>query len=57
MEEVVIAGPTCDSADIMYEHYKYGLPLNLASGDRLYWLSPAPTPPATVRWSSTASRR
>ncbi|MGQ7959591.1 type III PLP-dependent enzyme [Pseudomonas sp. SP16.1] len=39
MEEVVIAGPTCDSADIMYEHYKYGLPLNLASGDRLYWLS------------------
>ena len=22
MEEVVIAGPTCDSADIMYEHYK-----------------------------------
>ncbi|MCC6073767.1 type III PLP-dependent enzyme [Pseudomonas sp. GCM10022188] len=39
MEEVVIAGPTCDSADIMYESYKYGLPLNLASGDRLYWLS------------------
>ncbi len=39
LEEVVIAGPTCDSADIMYEHYKYGLPLNLAAGDRLYWLS------------------
>ncbi|TRX76198.1 type III PLP-dependent enzyme [Pseudomonas mangiferae] len=39
MEEVVIAGPTCDSADIMYEHYKYGLPLNLSIGDRLYWLS------------------
>lgn len=39
MEEVVIAGPTCDSADVMYEHYKYGLPLNLAIGDRLYWLS------------------
>ena len=39
MEEVIIAGPTCDSADIMYEHYKYGLPLNLSSGDRLYWLS------------------
>ena len=38
-EEVVIAGPTCDSADIMYENYKYGLPLNLSSGDRLYWLS------------------
>lgn len=39
MEEVVIAGPTCDSADIMYENYKYGLPLNLAAEDRLYWLS------------------
>ena len=38
-EEVVIAGPTCDSADIMYENYKYGLPLNLAAEDRLYWLS------------------
>ena len=39
LEEAVIAGPTCDSADIMYENYKYGLPLNLATGDRLYWLS------------------
>src|SRR5690606_24850525 len=39
LEEVVLAGPTCDSADIMYENYKYGLPLNLAIGDRLYWLS------------------
>ena len=39
LEEAVIAGPTCDSADIMYEDYKYGLPLNLAIGDRMYWLS------------------
>ncbi len=39
LENVIIAGPTCDSADIMYENYKYGLPLNLATGDRLYWLS------------------
>lgn len=39
LEDVVIAGPTCDSADIMYESYKYGLPLNLAIGDRMYWLS------------------
>ena len=39
LEEAVIAGPTCDSADIMYENYMYGLPLNLAIGDRLYWLS------------------
>ncbi|MAB24059.1 MULTISPECIES: type III PLP-dependent enzyme [Pseudomonas] len=39
LEDAVIAGPTCDSADIMYENYKYGLPLNLAIGDRMYWLS------------------
>src|SRR5690606_36418980 len=38
-EEVVLAGPTCDSADILYENYKYELPLNLAMGDRLYWFS------------------
>jgi ornithine decarboxylase len=36
---VVIAGPTCDSADIMYENSHYQLPLNLAIGDRLYWLT------------------
>jgi ornithine decarboxylase len=39
LEDVVLAGPTCDSADIMYEDYKYPLPLNLAIGDRLYWFS------------------
>lgn len=39
LEEAVIAGPTCDSADIMYEDYKYNLPLNLSIGDRLYWFS------------------
>lgn len=39
LEEAVIAGPTCDSADILYENYKYGLPLNLAIGDRMYWMS------------------
>jgi ornithine decarboxylase len=39
MEEAVIAGPTCDSADIMYEDHKYELPLNLDIGDRLYWFS------------------
>ena len=39
LEEAVIAGPTCDSADIMYENYMYGLPLNLAIGDRMYWIS------------------
>ena len=39
VEEVIIAGPTCDSADILYEDYKYKLPLNLAISDRIYWLS------------------
>jgi ornithine decarboxylase len=38
-EEVVIAGPTCDSMDIMYENHRYPLPLSLEIGDRLYWLS------------------
>lgn len=39
LEDAVIAGPTCDSADILYEDHKYPLPLNLAIGDRLYWFS------------------
>jgi ornithine decarboxylase len=38
-QQAVIAGPTCDSADIMYEHDKPRLPLSLEIGDRLYWLS------------------
>lgn len=37
--DVVLAGPTCDSLDIIYEHFQYKLPLSLESGDRLYWLS------------------
>ncbi|MCQ2584726.1 MAG: type III PLP-dependent enzyme [Treponema sp.] len=37
--EVILAGPTCDSADIMYEDYKYKLPVSLKAGDKLYWLS------------------
>lgn len=36
---VILAGPTCDSMDIMYEEYKYELPLELKSGDRLYFHS------------------
>ena len=37
--EVILAGPTCDSADIMYENDKYKLPIDLKAGDRLYWLT------------------
>ena len=38
-EDFIIAGPTCDSVDTMYENFQYELPLNLSIGDRLYWLS------------------
>jgi ornithine decarboxylase len=37
--EVILAGPTCDSLDIMYEKARYKLPLSIRSGQRLYWLS------------------
>jgi ornithine decarboxylase len=37
--EVILAGPTCDSMDILYENYKYRLPVDLKVGDRLYFLS------------------
>jgi ornithine decarboxylase len=32
---VVIAGPTCDSADILYERTEYRLPEDLAVGDKI----------------------
>ena len=32
---VVLAGPTCDSADILYEKTGYDLPLDLECGDRI----------------------
>ena len=38
-EEIILAGPTCDSLDIMYEKNKYLLPLNLEIGDRIYWFA------------------
>lgn len=30
---VILAGPTCDSVDILYQHTRYSLPLALQSGD------------------------
>jgi len=36
---VVIAGPTCDSADILYEKSEYRLPLDLKVGDKVELLS------------------
>ena len=37
--EVIIAGPTCDSMDVMYETTRYKLPITLKQGDKIYWLS------------------
>jgi ornithine decarboxylase len=36
---VIIAGPTCDGVDVMYERAGYHLPLALDSGDRVELLS------------------
>ncbi|WP_142849794.1 type III PLP-dependent enzyme [Telmatospirillum sp. J64-1] len=36
---VILAGPTCDSADILYEKAGYEMPLNLQVGDRVRILS------------------
>ena len=36
---VVLAGPTCDSTDIIYEHAGYELPLDLDIGDPIDFLS------------------
>jgi ornithine decarboxylase len=36
---VILAGPTCDSADILYRRHPYDLPLDLAIGDTVDFLS------------------
>lgn len=35
-EEIILAGPTCDSMDILYEHYKYHMPDSIVPGDKAY---------------------
>lgn len=35
----ILAGPTCDSLDILYQQHRYELPLDLRPGDRLRFLS------------------
>ncbi len=35
-EPAILAGPTCDSADVMYEKLPYDLPLSLEIGDELF---------------------
>lgn len=36
---VIIAGPTCDGADVLYENAGYRLPMDLRSGDRVQILN------------------
>jgi ornithine decarboxylase len=38
-EPVVLAGPTCDSTDIIYDRANYALPLDLAIGETVDFLS------------------
>ena len=35
MAPCVLAGPTCDSADVLYENDPYMLPVSLEIGDRV----------------------
>ena len=35
-DEIILAGPTCDSMDILYENYKYHMPESTQPGDRVY---------------------
>ncbi len=35
----ILAGPTCDEVDVLYEHHPYDLPLDLRPGDRVRFLS------------------
>lgn len=33
---MILAGPTCDSADVLYEKTRYALPLGLRDGDKVW---------------------
>jgi ornithine decarboxylase len=35
----VLAGPSCDSADVLYEESGYQLPVGLRIGDKLHLMS------------------
>ncbi|MDD5023085.1 MAG: type III PLP-dependent enzyme [Candidatus ainarchaeum sp.] len=49
-KEIILAGPTCDSMDTLYENYKYSLPEDIKEGERVYILS---TGAYTQTYSST----
>jgi len=37
--EAILAGPTCDSMDILYENFKYTIPDTTEEGDRVYFFT------------------
>ena len=37
--DFIIAGPTCDSQDVLYENFRNPLPSGIRAGDRVYFLS------------------
>ena len=37
--DFIIAGPTCDSQDVLYENFRNPLPSGIKAGDRVYFLS------------------
>lgn len=39
LQQYIIAGPTCDSMDILYQKQKIKLPVNIKSGDKLLWIT------------------
>ena len=38
-EKVILAGPTCDSMDILYQNHKYSLPADIEIGDKVFIFS------------------
>lgn len=38
-EDFIIAGPTCDSQDVMYENFRNPLPAYIKAGERVYFLT------------------
>ena len=55
--DVILVGRPATALDIMYEHYKYQLPLSLEIGDRIFWLHRCPARPLTAPSNSTAFHR
>ncbi len=54
---VILAGPTCDSADILYRRHPYQLPLDLEIGDPVDFLSAGAYTASVPRLRSTDFRR